>query len=108
MTNTTLSASPIRTWLIEDNHSFRVTVARVLKQAGGIECPRLFSNAPDALNALAKSHPPDVILLDINLPEMCGLEAISRIKATAPATQIVMLTVADDLDKISRALCTGA
>jgi len=108
MSNDFVPPSPIRTWLIEDNRSFRNTVAKVLNQAAGIECQHQFSAASEALAALAKTGPPDVILLDIDLPEMSGLDAISRIKAAAPESQVVMLTVSDDPDKISRALCTGA
>jgi DNA-binding NarL/FixJ family response regulator len=56
-----------------------------------------------------KSHPkPDVILLDVGLPGMSGIEGIRLIKAVSPATHIIMLTVFDDQDKIFNAICAGA
>ena len=108
MSNESTTPSRITIWLIEDSRSFRNTVARVLKQAGGMECQRLFASATEALSALAQEKAPNVILLDIDLPGMSGLDAISRIKSAAPDTEIVMLTVSDDPDKVARALCTGA
>ncbi len=103
-----VATQPICVWLVEDNHTFRETVARVLQQVEGLVCPRHFSNSEDALEALACGAVPDVVLLDVELPGMNGIEAVHRMKAMSPATRIVMLTVFDDHDKIFKAVCAGA
>ena len=100
--------SPVSIWLIEDNHTFRNTVARVLSSVRGMECSQRFSNAEDALDALKGGAVPDVILLDVELPGQNGIEALKTIKSVAPSTRVVMLTAFDDQDKIFRAICAGA
>jgi DNA-binding NarL/FixJ family response regulator len=98
----------ISVWLVEDNHTFRNTIARVLNQVGDLECPHHFSNSEDALAALAEGVLPDVVLVDVELPGMDGIQAVQRMKAISPATRIIMLTVFDDHDKIFKAICAGA
>src|SRR2546427_2403256 len=101
----------ISVWLVEDNHTFRNTIARVLNQVKGLECPRHFANSEEALAALAdpaSAGVPDVVLVDVELPGMNGIEAVRRIKSLSPATRIIMLTVFDDHDKILKAICSGA
>jgi DNA-binding NarL/FixJ family response regulator len=98
----------ISVWLIEDNHTFRNAVARVVNQAENLECPHHFSNAEQALEMLAGGQVPDVLLVDVELPGMNGVDAVRRIKSISPATRIIMLTVFDDHDKIFRAICAGA
>lgn len=100
--------APITIWLIEDNHTFRNTVARVLNSSAGMDCSQRFSNAEDALDALVGGAVPEVILLDVELPGQNGIEAVSKIKSVVPSTRVVMLTAFDDHDKIFRALCAGA
>src|SRR6185295_872202 len=67
-----------------------------------------FANAEDALKELAAGVVPDVVLLDVELPGMNGIEAVRRIKSLSPVTRIIMLTVFDDHDKIFKAICAGA
>jgi DNA-binding NarL/FixJ family response regulator len=98
----------ISVWLVEDNHTFRNTIARVLNQVEDLECPQHFSNSEEALRALVEGTVPDVILVDVELPGLDGIAAVQRIKAISPATRIIMLTVFDDHDKILRAVCAGA
>jgi DNA-binding NarL/FixJ family response regulator len=98
----------ISVWLIEDNHSFRHTVVRVLEGVPGLECTRHFANSEEALEELAHGAVPDVVLLDVELPGLNGLEAVKRIKSISPSTRVIMLTVFDDHDKIFRAICAGA
>jgi DNA-binding NarL/FixJ family response regulator len=98
----------IGVWLIEDNRTFRDTIARVLAQADDLKGPRQFSSAEEALASLRTGPLPDIILLDVELPGIDGIEAVSRIKAISPTSHIIMLTVFDDHDKILRAICAGA
>jgi DNA-binding NarL/FixJ family response regulator len=100
--------SPITIWLIEDNHTFRNTMARVLGSVKGFECPHFFSNAEDAIDALLGGAVPDVMLVDVELPGQNGIEAVKVIKSVSPSTRVVMLTAFDDHDKIFRAICSGA
>src|SRR5437016_7171796 len=99
---------PIIVWLVEDNHSFRHTIVRVLNQAQDLECSHDFASSEEALDELARGAVPDVVLLDVELPGLNGLEAVKRIKSIAPSSHVIMLTVFDDHDKIFKALCSGA
>ncbi|HPC59273.1 MAG TPA: response regulator transcription factor [Verrucomicrobiota bacterium] len=98
----------VSVWLIEDNHMFRKTVARVLGAQEGMECSQAFANAEDALDALRGGAVPDVILVDVELPGLNGIDAVKTIKSITPASRVVMLTAFDDPDKIFRAICAGA
>jgi DNA-binding NarL/FixJ family response regulator len=100
--------APVSVWLVEDNHTFRNTVARVLDGVESVECSRHFSNAEDALDAMAGGGVPDVILLDVELPGQDGIAAVQRIKSLSPSTRVVMLTVFDDHEKVFKAICAGA
>jgi DNA-binding NarL/FixJ family response regulator len=95
-------------WLVEDNHTFRNTIARVLSEVDGIECTQRFSNAEDALDALIGGGVPDVILLDVQLPDLNGIEAVQKIKSISPATRVVILTAFNDHEKVFKAICAGA
>jgi len=98
----------ISVWLVEDNHTFRNTIARLLNQVPDLHCPHDFSNSEDALETLASGVVPDVVLVDVELPGMNGIQAVRRMKSMSPATRIIMLTVFDDHDKIFTAICAGA
>src|SRR5579863_657363 len=95
-------------WLVEDNHIFRNTVARVLSGVKGIECSQHFSNAEDALDAMVGGGVPDVVLLDVQLPGQDGIEAVQKIKSLSPSTRIVILTAFNDHEKVFKAICVGA
>jgi DNA-binding NarL/FixJ family response regulator len=94
-------------WLIEDNAAFRQSVARAINRLPGLACPRHFAACEPALAALAEEKP-DVVLIDVGLPGMSGIEGIPQVKAKSPETQVVVLTVFEDPDKIFDALCAGA
>ncbi len=95
-------------WLIEDNQNFRSTLSRVVNGMPGMKCSDQFSNAEDALDALNAGAVPDVVLLDVGLPGLNGIDAIKQIKSISPTTRIIMLTVFDDHDKVFNAVCAGA
>ena len=98
----------IAVWLIEDHDDFRSTVARLIDRIKDVHCPRNFASCEEALDALASEPKPQIILSDIGLPGMNGIEGIRKIKALSPETHIIMLTVHDDHDKIFEAICAGA
>jgi DNA-binding NarL/FixJ family response regulator len=95
-------------WLVEDNADSRRVLARVLNRDATMRCPCAFASCEEALAGLRSQPPPNVILLDVGLPGMSGIEGISHLKALAPATHIVILTVFDDQDKVFKAICAGA
>jgi DNA-binding NarL/FixJ family response regulator len=92
---------------VEDNHQLRGTLARLLDGAEGFRCLSQYANAEDALAALPKDKP-DVVLMDINLPGINGVECVRRLKQTAPEIAVVMLTAYEDTENIFNALAAGA
>ncbi len=95
-------------WLVEDHADSRNILARVLNQSATIRCPCTFATCEEALSALQREPRPDVILLDVGLPGMNGIEGIRHFKTAAPDTHIIILTVYDDQDKVFSAICAGA
>jgi DNA-binding NarL/FixJ family response regulator len=98
---------PISVSIVEDNEQLRGTLARVINRADGFRCLSQYANAEDALATLPKD-PPDVVLMDINLPGMNGVECVRQLKQAAPKILVVMLTVYEDTDNIFNALAAGA
>jgi DNA-binding NarL/FixJ family response regulator len=95
-------------WIVEDHAAFRRTLVRVLNSEPDLKCPRDFDSCEKALAALAGDDAPDLILLDIGLPGMSGLDGIRLFKERAPKSLIVILTVFEDDDKVFQAICAGA
>ncbi len=102
------SRDKVTIWLVEDNLSFRQNIAELVNNAEGIQCTRSFESCEEALEELEHSDAPRVILMDIGLPGMSGIEGVRRIRKVSPTTDIVMLTVYDDDDKVFEAICSGA
>lgn len=101
-------ADPIDVWLVEDNDLFRETIADLLNETDGLRCALACPSCEEALAALERDLLPEVILMDIGLPGMNGIEGVGRIKTLAPTVHVIMLTVHQDNDKIFKALCAGA
>lgn len=99
--------SPIRVALVEDDRGIRESLAALIASADGFVCTGTFPAAEPALDALAQA-PPDVVLMDINLPRMSGIECVRRLKKSLPLIQVIMLTVYDDEDLLFNALIAGA
>jgi DNA-binding NarL/FixJ family response regulator len=93
--------------IVEDNDKLRDTLARALNRAKEFRCISQYGNAEDALKGLTRDQP-NVVLMDINLPGMNGVECVRQLKPLVPQTQIVMLTVYEDTDNIFNALKAGA
>ena len=93
--------------IVEDNDKLRSTLVRVLNRADGFRCVSQYANAEDALKDLPQARP-DVVLMDINLPGMNGVECVRQLKQLVPQTQVLMLTVYEDTENIFNALAAGA
>ena len=100
--------SPLQVWLVDDDNDFRRLVADCLNSESGVECPRHFPGPDDALSALASKPGPDVILLDIQMRNRNGLDAIKPIKSLARNTRVIMFTTFYDSERHDRALREGA
>jgi len=98
---------PISVSIVEDNDKLRGTLARVLNRAEGFRCVSQYPSAEDALKDLPNVKP-DVVLMDINLPGMNGVECVRQLKPLLPETQVMMLTVYEDTENIFNALAAGA
>jgi DNA-binding NarL/FixJ family response regulator len=98
---------PINVSIVEDNEQLRATLGRVIGRAEGFRCVSQYADAEAALEGLPKDRP-DVVLMDINLPGLNGVECVRRLKQSAPAILSVMLTVYEDTENIFNALAAGA
>lgn len=104
---------PARVWLVEDEPPYRDALEAVLGRAEGVVIERAFGTAEAALEAAdgaaaAEAGGPDLVVLDVNLPGMGGVEAAGQLRARLPSTRVVMLTVRDDADTLYAALRAGA
>jgi DNA-binding NarL/FixJ family response regulator len=93
--------------IIEDDSPARDIFAEWLNHAAGFKCLGNFASAELAIPAVLQQQP-DVVLTDINLPGISGIECVRRLKPQLPNTQFVMLTVYEDADHIFEALAAGA
>lgn len=102
------STTQIRVWLVEDNEVFRRNVQRVINGLEEMVCDGSYDSAESTFAALQNNPAPDVILLDVQLPGIDGIAALSKFKEIIPDTRVIILTVFDDAAKIFRAVCAGA
>jgi DNA-binding NarL/FixJ family response regulator len=93
--------------IIEDDVPAREILADWIRRAEGFQCVSEHDDAESALETLPREKPA-VVLVDINLPGMNGIECIRRLKPVLPQTQFVMLTVYEDDNHIFKALAVGA
>ena len=98
---------PITISIVEDNDKLRGTLAKVIGRADGFRFVSDYCSAEEALADLPKVRP-EVVLMDINLPGMNGVECVRKLKALLPQTQVMMLTVYEDTENIFNALAAGA
>jgi DNA-binding NarL/FixJ family response regulator len=108
MTELEKPTAPTRICLIEDHADFREALLEALESTGRFDICATLSNAEDALEYLKESAAPDVLILDLGLPGMDGIEAIPLIRQTAPATTVLVLTVFDNKARVFQALGAGA
>lgn len=93
--------------IVEDIKDVRDSLRRMMESAPGFLCLSTYSNAEDALKDLPRVNP-DIVLMDINLPGMNGIECIKKIKALCPQMQFMMFTIYEDSEQVFDALAAGA
>jgi DNA-binding NarL/FixJ family response regulator len=97
----------IKVAIVEDNRSFRDKLSNYLNETKGYQCIGSFDSAEDAVKHIPKLLP-EVVLMDIHLPRMSGVDCARRLKELCPSVQILILTVYEDNDRIFGALKAGA
>lgn len=101
------SRQPIRLAIVEDEQWMRNNLSHVIDSSPSLCCVGAFATAEEALEQM-KSARPDVVLLDINLPGMNGVECLRHLRAALPEARYLMLTVFEESEKIFRSLLAGA
>ena len=97
----------LRAAVVEDQRDIRDGLTMLINGTPGYRCTGSYASMEEALNRIA-SDPPDVVLCDIGLPGMSGIDGIRILKERHPQLSLLMLTVYDDDDRIFDALCAGA
>lgn len=97
----------IKVMIVEDDKAVREGLRSLINGSDGYNCIAACASAEDALDEISKQQP-DVVLMDINLPGMNGIECVVGIKNLWPAIQVMMLTVFDNTDEIFKSLTAGA
>jgi DNA-binding NarL/FixJ family response regulator len=98
---------PINVAIVEDNADICEGLEEVLAEAPGFKCVCSCRNSETALRKIPPARP-DVVIMDIGLPDGSGIDCTAKIKARLPGTQIMMFTVYEDSEQIYRALAAGA
>jgi DNA-binding NarL/FixJ family response regulator len=93
--------------IVDDESQLRQSIVTFINGSSGFRCLSAYGSAEAALQGLATDRP-DVVLMDIHMAGMNGIECVARLKEMRPELQIVMLTVYEDTEQIFRALAAGA
>ncbi len=102
-----MKSSIISVSIVEDDDDIRESLALLINETEGFVCEETFRDCESALKVMARLKP-DVVLMDIQLPGMSGIEGVERIKQVSSATDVIMLTIHKDDDLVFRSLCAGA
>lgn len=103
----TTTTAPITVAIVEDNRGTREGLVELLGRAPNLQCVGAWGSGEDAVRELP-SHKPKVVLMDINLPGMSGVECVARLKQCLPQSLVLMLTTYEESDLIFASLRAGA
>lgn len=98
---------PINVSIVEDDDGIRDSLAVLLNGSQNIRCVSTHRSAEEAIKQIPAKQP-DVVLMDINLPGMSGIDCVRKLKTLLPQTQILMLTMYEDTGQIFNSLAAGA
>jgi DNA-binding NarL/FixJ family response regulator len=93
--------------IVEDNKTIRESLAEFVQSDPENRCVCTCATAEEALRVIPK-HAPEIVLMDVQLPNMSGIECCAQLKQLLPAVQIIMVTVYEDTERIFKALRAGA
>ncbi len=93
--------------VVEDRGRIRETIVDIINGTAGLKCVGAYGSVESALKELDQNIP-EVLLMDIGLPGMSGIEGVKIVKTKYPAVDVLMHTVYDDDDKIFQSICAGA
>ena len=93
--------------VVEDDHGLREQIVQILETATDLDCVGAYESGEQAVPAILAVNP-DVVLMDIRLPKMSGIQCVGEIKKVMPSLQVIMVTVYEDSERIFRALKAGA
>jgi len=97
----------IKVAIVDDDEGIRTSLAAMIHRSPALRLAGDYADAESALKQIPH-HPPDVVLMDINLPGMKGFECVRQLKAVVPQVQFLMLTVYEDSDSLFNSLKAGA
>jgi len=97
----------IRVALVEDNDDLRTSIKSLLKRSAQVRVVADYADAESAVADIVR-HKPDVVLMDIKLPKMDGVECVKLLKGLLPTVLIIMLTIHDDNDSLFNSIVAGA
>ena len=96
-------------WILEDHQVFAKQIRRLIDGEDDLECPHHFSSPDEFFEKLQYTNErPDILLLDLGLPRMDGLEVLVRVKKMMPDLKVLILSAFDDRERVYRAICNGA
>ncbi|MFQ5606090.1 MAG: response regulator [bacterium] len=102
-----MSSEAISVAVVEDDREIRQLLTLIIDGSPGYACKQSFNNCESAVPEVER-NPPDVVLMDIDLPGMSGIEGVKLLKAKLPDTDFIMLTIKEDDDSIFESICAGA
>src|SRR6187200_3414155 len=95
--------TPTKIGIVEDNSGIRESLAVLINGTNGLRCVGTHANAEAAIKSMPLNWP-DVVLMDINLPRMSGIECVAKLKELRPGLLVIMLTVYPENEKIFQSL----
>lgn len=97
----------IRVAIVEDNRSVRENLSLLINSSAGLACVASCASVEEALSSLPPLLP-DVVLMDIHLPGRSGIVGVAQLKTLLPKTQVIMLTIEEDSDRVFESMKAGA
>lgn len=93
--------------IVEDDSEIRKMLSLIIDRTPGYSCKKTYTDCESAVDSISK-NPVDVVLMDIHLPGISGIEGVQILKEKIPETDFIMLTIQEDNESVFKSLCAGA